>query len=119
MNNLTQYITNHIKKISANKNIPSFKAGDTVRIYNTIIENNNKRTQVFEGHCLAIYKKGVASSCRIKKITKNTVFEKIFPMYSPLVEKIQVIKRGKVRRAKLYYMRTMIGKLARIKEKRS
>lgn len=117
MNCDKRYIKSQIERLAKVKFIPRFRAGDTLRVYNRIIEGNNERIQIFEGVCLAVYCKGVSSSFKLKKITKGIVFEKNFPIYSPLIKKVDVIRRGSIRRSKLYYMRQFIGKAARVKEK--
>ena len=116
MNYVTNYINNNIHKLSQLKKIPIFNVGDTLRV-NIILEKDSRRYQIFEGQCLAIYNKGIASSFKLKKINKGLVFEKNFPIYSPNVKSIKIIKRGRVNRAKLYYMRHFVGKAARIKNK--
>jgi large subunit ribosomal protein L19 len=116
MNKASRYIQKNIHKLTKGKKIPFFRAGDTVKIHNLIIEGERKRMQVFEGLCIAYSKKGIATSFKVKKISKGFVFEKSFPICSPFVRKVDVVRRGKVRRSKLYYLRETVGKAARIKE---
>ncbi len=116
MNKASQYIEKNISKLTDGKILPKFSAGDTVKVHNLIIEGERERVQIFEGVCLAFYNRGIATSFKLKKISKGFVFEKSFPMYSPFVKKIEVTRRGKVRRSKLYYLRETVGKAARIKE---
>lgn len=105
-------------KLSSGKTIPEFIAGDTIRVNVRIIEGNNaERIQAFEGVCIARKNKGVRSSFIVRKVSNSEGVERIFPLYSPRIESITVVKRGDVRRAKLYYMRYLTGKKARIKEK--
>ncbi len=117
MNLLDQYIQKHKAKLMEGKEIPSFRPGDTLRVHNIIKDEATERTQIFEGVCLGRKNSGIASSFRVKKVTKGMCFEKSFPLYSPLISKIEVIRKGKVRKAKLYYMRELVGKAARIKER--
>jgi large subunit ribosomal protein L19 len=103
----------------ANKEIPQFKAGDTVRVGVEIVEGNKKRIQNFEGVCIAIRGTGTGKTFTVRKIGANNIgIERIFPLYSESIKNIDVVRRGKVRRAKLYYLRSRKGKAARIKELR-
>lgn len=108
-----------IEKVTAKqirKDIPDFKAGDTVKVYVKIKEGNKERIQPYEG--LVISRRGVGTSAAftVRKISSQIGVERVFMVSSPLIQKVEVIKRGKVRRAKLYYMRNRSGKSARIKE---
>ena len=110
---------NLIEKVTAKqirKDIPNFKAGDTVKVYVKIKEGNKERIQPYEG--LVISRRGVGTSAAftVRKISSQIGVERVFMVSSPLVQKVEVLKRGKVRRAKLYYMRNRSGKSARIKE---
>ncbi|WP_342264612.1 50S ribosomal protein L19 [Spiroplasma endosymbiont of Clivina fossor] len=96
--------------------IPKFKSGDTVSVAVEINEGNKKRTQVFTGLVLKRQGSDISSSFTVRKLTGSTSVERTFPLHSPLINKIEVLKIGRVRRAKLYYMRDRIGKAARIKE---
>jgi len=103
----------------ANKEIPQFKAGDTVRVGVEIVEGNKKRIQNFEGVCISIRGTGTGKTFTVRKIGANNIgVERIFPLYSESIKSIDVVRRGKVRRAKLYYLRSRKGKAARIKELR-
>ena len=106
------------KKIinDAGKNIPSFKAGDTLKVHTKIKEGKNERIQIFEGICIARKNNGMGSSFTVRKISFREGVERIFPLYSPNIEKIEKARIGKVRRAKLYYMRALQGRKARIVE---
>ena len=96
----------------------AFSVGDAVRISQKIKEGDKERTQVFEGDVIAMHKKGIATTFTVRKIGANSVsVERIFPYYSPLIEKVEFLRKGKVRRAKLYYMRNRVGKAARVSEK--
>lgn len=117
MNLLQQFEAEQIKNLS-NKTIPDFGAGDTVRVNVRITEGSNERIQAFEGVCIGRSNRGIASSFLVRKISHGEGVEREFPLYSPLVDSIELVRRGIVRRAKLYYMRALRGKAARIKEKR-
>ncbi len=117
MNAVQAYEAAQVKKLLGNKVIPNFRAGDTVRVDVKIIEGENKRIQVFEGVCIARKNAGLNSSFTIRKISHGEGVERVFPLYSPMVDAIHVVRKGEVRRAKLYYMRALSGKAARIKEK--
>ena len=98
--------------------IPAFAPGDTVRVSVKVVEGSRARLQAFEGVCIARANKGVNSSFTVRKLSYGEGVERVFPLYSPLVERIEVMRRGAVRRAKLYYLRGRTGKAARIAEKR-
>jgi large subunit ribosomal protein L19 len=117
-NVLQKYEEDQIKRIAGDKVIPNFQAGDTVRVKVRIVEGKNERIQAFEGLCIARRNAGVSSSFTVRKISHGEGVERVFPIYSPRVEGVEVVRRGVVRRAKLYYMRELTGKAARIKEKR-
>lgn len=95
--------------------IPEFKPGDTVRVNYKVVEGNRSRIQAYEGVVIKIKRNGYNSSFTVRKISFNEGVERIFPFNSPLIESVQVVSRGKVRRAKLYYLRALRGKAARIK----
>jgi large subunit ribosomal protein L19 len=119
MTNLVQkFEEDQIAKIAGSKSFPEFQAGDTVNVKVRIIEGGNVRTQAFEGLCIARKNKGINSTFTVRKISHGEGVERLFPLYSPRVEAVEVVRRGVVRRAKLYYMRKLTGKAARIKEKR-
>lgn len=105
------------KNIMKNKQIPVFHPGDTVKIHYKIKEGERERTQIFEGVVIAIKNSGASKSFTVRKISFGVGVERIFPMYSPKISKIVVAKKGKVRRAKLYYLRNIVGeKGTRIKD---
>jgi len=118
MNILEKFNQHQVEKFSKEKNIPDFAAGDTVRVNVKIIEGNKERIQAFEGICIARKNRGVNSAFTVRKISNGEGVERVFPLYSPRIESIKLVRRGDVRRAKLYYMRELSGKAARIKEKR-
>jgi len=110
--NLVEQIEAEQKK----KEVPSLKAGQTVRVHVKVVEGEKERTQVFEGVVIAISGKGSRSTFTVRKISYGVGVERIFPLYSPRIDKIQVVSSGKVRRAKLYYLRKLSGKRARLYE---
>lgn len=97
--------------------IPAFNVGDTVKVHVKIKEGNRERIQIFEGFVLKRQNGGIGETFTVRRIASGVGVEKTFPIHSPLVEKIEVVKRGKVRRARLHYMRTRTGKSAKIKSK--
>jgi large subunit ribosomal protein L19 len=100
------------------KDIPPFKAGDTLKVHVKIVEGDKQRIQVFQGVCIARHNKGVGSSFMVRKISNGVGVERVFPLHAPTVDKIEVLTIGRVRRAKLYYLRNLQGKAARIRELR-
>ncbi len=100
------------------KDIPSFNPGDTVRVHVKVVEGNRERIQVFEGVVINRKGTGVRETFTVRRISYGVGVERTFPVHSPRIEKIEVMRRGIVRRAKLYYLRNLTGKAARIKEKR-
>src|SRR3990172_515300 len=102
-------------ELKPNRNIPDFRPGDSVRVHATVVEGSRRRTQAFEGVVIRIRRKGPASSFTVRRISHGVGVERVFPYYSPLVEKVEVMRVGDVRRAKLYYLRQRVGKAARIR----
>ncbi len=100
------------------KKIPEFKAGDTVRVMCKIVEGENKRIQAFEGVCIARKNDGLNSNFTVRKISFGEGVERVFPLYSPNIDEIKVLRKGKVVRSKLYYLRNLFGKAARIEEEK-
>ena len=98
--------------------IPEFRAGDTVRVHVRVVEGNKQRIQVFQGVVIARRGGGTRETFTVRKISGSIGVERVFPLHSPVIEKIEVVRRGKVRRAKLYYLRELRGKAARIEERR-
>lgn len=96
--------------------IPQFSSGDTLSVHVKVIEGNKERIQIFAGVCIKRHNNGINSTITVRKISNGVGVERIFPLHSPRIEKIEVLRRGKVRRAKLYYLRNLQGKAARIKE---
>jgi len=97
--------------------MPDFRVGDTVKVHNRIIEGNKERIQIFEGIVIRRKSGGMAASYTVRKVTHGVGVEKTFPLHTPRVEKVEVVTRGRGRRARLYYLRNLRGKAARIKEK--
>ncbi|MEX2109228.1 MAG: 50S ribosomal protein L19 [Gemmatimonadaceae bacterium] len=100
-------------------NIPAFRAGDTLRVNVRVREGDKERLQAFEGVCIARRGSGVSATFTVRKISNGIGVERIFPVHSPMISDISVVRRGRVRRAKLYYLRHLTGKATRIKEKKS
>jgi large subunit ribosomal protein L19 len=98
--------------------LPAFRPGDTVRVQVRIVEGNRERVQAFEGIVIAISGSGVRRTFTVRKVSYGVGVERIFPLHSPQIDAVQVVRRGKVRRAKLFYLRNLRGKAARVKEKR-
>ncbi len=116
-NLITQYEANQITALLQNKVIPEFRAGDTVSVSVRVIDGATERLQTYEGVVIAKRNRGIASSFVVRKVSHGEGVERRFMTYSPVVNKIDVVKRGVVRRAKLFYLRNLSGKAARIKEK--
>ena len=110
-------IVENVEKEFLNKTITDVYPGDTVKVFVRIIEGNKERTQAFEGTVIKKRGSGINKTITVRKIFQGVGVERVFALYSPRVEKITVIKRGDVRRAKLYYLRSLSGKATRIKEK--
>lgn len=118
MSNILQKFENdQIAKLKEGKRYDSFSYGDTIRVNVRIVEGTTERIQAFEGVCIAIKNRGLHSSFLVRKIAHDTGVERRFPLYSPRIDSIITVKKGIVRRAKLYYMRALRGKAARIKAK--
>ena len=107
-----------IAKLTEGKAVPEFQPGDTVRVNVKVIEGSRERIQAYEGVCIGRKNAGLSSSFTVRKISYGEGVERVFPLYSPRIDSIQVVRRGDVRRAKLYYLRSRRGKSARIKERR-
>ncbi|MFC4626511.1 50S ribosomal protein L19 [Daeguia caeni] len=105
-------------KIEAKRKLPDFQPGDTVRVQVRVTEGSRTRVQAYEGVCIARSGAGINENFTVRKISYGEGVERVFPVYSPIVEGVEVVRRGKVRRAKLYYLRGLTGKAARISEKK-
>jgi large subunit ribosomal protein L19 len=118
MNVIQQIEQQQVAALTQSRAIPDFRPGDTVRVNVRVIEGNRERVQAFEGVCIARRNRSVNSSFTVRKISYGEGVERVFPLYSPRIDSIDVVRRGKVRRAKLYYLRGRRGKSARIAERR-
>ena len=117
MNIIDKIEKQQIEKVLAERSIPDFSAGDTLIVKVKVIEGTRERIQAFEGVCIARKNAGVRSAFTVRKISYGEGVERVFPLYSPRISEIEVVRRGKVRRAKLYYLRDRQGKSARIAER--
>ena len=117
MNLLQRLEQEQVDKLAANRPIPEFQPGDTLRVGVKVVEGERERIQTFEGVCIARKNAGVNSNFTLRKISYGEGVERIFPLYSPRITSIEVVRRGVVRRAKLYYLRGRTGKAARITER--
>jgi large subunit ribosomal protein L19 len=117
MNVLQTLEQEQVKKLVEGRAVPDFRAGDTVRVGIKVVEGERERVQTFEGVCIGRKNSGVNSNFTLRKISYGEGVERVFPLYSPRITAIEVVRRGKVRRAKLYYLRGLTGKAARITER--
>ncbi|MBO5788590.1 MAG: 50S ribosomal protein L19 [Clostridia bacterium] len=112
MNKIEAFVSEQLKT-----EVPVFNIGDTIRVHNRIKEGNRERVQMFEGTVIAKHGGGISATFTLRRISYGVGVEKTFPLHSPNVEKVDIIRRGSVRRAKLYYLRDKVGKDAKVKEK--
>lgn len=117
MNIIETYEAEQIARLTALRAVPAFRPGDTLRVLVKVVEGERTRQQAFEGVCIARSNKGLNSNFTVRKISYGEGVERVFPLYSPTIAEIQVVRRGDVRRAKLYYLRGRRGKSARIAER--
>ncbi|MBT5415882.1 MAG: 50S ribosomal protein L19 [Rhodospirillaceae bacterium] len=117
MNIIEQLEAEQTAKLVANRPVPDFDAGATLRVHVKVVEGSRERIQVFEGVCIARKNAGLNSSFTVRKLSYGEGVERIFPLHSPRIDRIEVVRHGKVRRAKLYYLRGLTGKRARIAER--
>ncbi len=117
MNTIKKLEQSEIARLTEGREIPEFGPGDTLKVNVKVREGTRERIQVFEGVCISCTSRGVNSSFTVRKISYGEGVERVFPLYSPSIEEIKVVRRGDVRRAKLYYLRGLTGKAARIAEK--
>ncbi len=117
MNIIEQLESEQVEQLTSGAKAPEFAPGDTLRVNVKVVEGNRERIQAFEGVCIARRNRGLNSSFTVRKISYGEGVERVFPLYSPRIDSIQLIRRGDVRRAKLYYLRGRRGKSARIAEK--
>ncbi len=118
MNVIQKLEQEQIEKLTAERPVPDFRAGDTLRVHVKVVEGTRERIQAFEGVCIARNSGGINANFTVRKISYGEGVERVFPLYSPRVDKIEVVRQGVVRRAKLYYLRELRGKKARIRERR-
>ena len=111
-------LMNMVEEKQLNKNLDPFKVGDTVKVHVIIREGNKERIQIFRGDVIAKRRSGVSATFTVRKISFGVGVERVFPLHSKMIKKLEVVRRGKVRRAKLYYLRNLKGKAARLKEAR-
>src|SRR5262244_1858206 len=116
MNTLQKLEQEHLAEMKAKRAVPDFTPGDTLRVYVKVKEGQRERTQAYEGICIARKNAGVNSSFTVRKISFGEGVERVFPLYSPAIWEIEVVRKGIVRRAKLYYLRDLRGKASRIAE---
>ena len=111
-------VTDIVDQQNLRDDIPQFHPGDEVKVHVRVVESGKERIQVFHGNVIAIQGSGIGETYKVRKLSYGVGVERTFPMHSPIVAKLEVVKRGDVRRAKLYYLRDRVGKSARIREKR-
>jgi len=116
-NAIEMFEKKQIEKLTAKKRVPAFRPGDTLKVTVKIIEGEKSRSQAFEGMCIARKNNSINSNFTVRKISHGEGVEKVFPLFSPMIEKIEVVRKGDVRRAKLYYLRDRTGKRARIADR--
>ena len=116
MNTLQQLEQDYMAEMKAKRAVPEFTPGDTLRVYVKVSEGQRERTQAYEGVCIARKNAGVNSSFTVRKISFGEGVERVFPLFAPIIDKIEVVRKGRVRRAKLYYLRDRRGRSARIAE---
>ena len=111
-------LTDQIDKASIRDDVPDYSSGDTVKVHVRVVEGNRQRIQIFEGVVIGRQGGGISETFTVRKVSFGVGVERTFPVHSPIVDKIERVSRGRVRRAKLYYQRGRVGKRAKIKEKR-
>ncbi len=114
-------MTNTIDALAAQvarDDVPQFRGGDTLKVHVRVVEGNRSRVQVFQGVCIRLQGSGIGRTFTVRKVSFGVGVERTFPLHTPIIEKIEVVTRGDVRRAKLYYLRNLRGKAAKIREKR-
>src|ERR687898_1098869 len=118
MNIIQQLEAEQVQKLVEKRPVPEFSPGDTLRVNVKVVEGTRERVQAYEGVCIARKNAGINSAFTVRKISYGEGVERVFPLYSPRIDSIEVVRRGRVRRAKLYYLRGRTGKAARIAERR-
>jgi large subunit ribosomal protein L19 len=119
MDIIQQLDKEQVEKLSAGKDIPDFQPGDTVLVNVKVVEGDKSRVQAYEGVCIGRSGHGINENFTVRKISYGEGVERVFPLYAPMIDSIKVVRRGQVRRAKLYYLRGLRGKKARISEARA
>ena len=114
---MSNIILNAIEKPQLKQGIPAFRVGDTIKVHAKVVEGDKERIQIFEGIVIGRQGAGSREVVRVRKLSYGVGVERLFPVHSPMIDKIEIAKEGKIRRAKLYYLRELRGKAARIKEK--
>jgi len=114
---MSNIILNAIEKPQLKQGIPAFRVGDTIKVHAKVVEGDKERIQIFEGVVIGRQGAGSREVVRVRKLSYGVGVERLFPVHSPMIDKIEIAKQGKVRRAKLYFLRELRGKAARIKEK--
>jgi len=114
---MSNIILNAIEKPQLKQGIPAFRVGDTIKVHAKVVEGDKERIQIFEGLVIGRQGAGSREVVRVRKLSYGIGVERLFPVHSPMIDKIEIAKEGKIRRAKLYYLRELRGKAARIKEK--
>ena len=109
-------IIQELEKEQLRNDIPAFQQGDTVRCHVKVVEGSRERIQVFEGTVIAKKHGGISETFTVRRVAHGTGIERVFPLHSPVVDKVELVRHGKVRRAKLYYLRDRVGKAAKVKE---
>ena len=112
------HILDQVDAASLRSDVPAFRAGDTVKVHVKVVEGNRSRVQVFQGVVIRVHGSGIGRTFTVRKVSFGVGVERTFPLHSPIFEQIEVVTRGDVRRAKLYYLRNLRGKKAKIKERR-
>jgi large subunit ribosomal protein L19 len=115
---MSNHLLAEIGDAAKRTDVPAFKAGDTVKVHVKVVEGNRARVQIFQGVVIALQGAGISRSFTVRKVSFGVGVERTFPLHSPIFEQIEVVSRGDVRRAKLYYLRNLRGKKAKIKERR-
>jgi len=116
---MTMKTLDAVDSASLRTDLPDFRAGDTVKVHVKVVEGNKTRVQVFQGVIIAISGSGISETFTVRKVSYGVGVERTFPLHTPIIEKVELLTRGDVRRAKLYYLRDRIGKSAKVKEKRT
>src|SRR3954471_18092496 len=119
MNIIQQLEAEQVQKLAEKRPVPEFSPGDTLRVNVKVVEGTRERVQAYEGVCIARKNAGVNSSFTVRKISFGEGVERVFPLFAPIVDKVEVVRKGRVRRAKLYYLRDRRGRAARITEETS